>query len=488
MARNLRTKELKELWENLKAKMPDKFGKEALDAHNRYRSLHQAPQLKWSRSLEKDAENWAKQLAKDGRLRQGETDDGESIYAVSGKSEVLGGEVVDRWYAEVDSYDFRSPGFKSGTGHFTQIVWQETKELGVAKVKASDGKIIVVARYCPPGNVINHFQENVKPKVGASVSYNSRERDTRPRDDTRFETRRNVFTRDDDRRPSPFRQETEPRRDVFNRDDGRRQPPPRQETTETVTYDRDGGKKTVTRTIITSGDSGGRDPFNKFSRDIRSSFDDDSFKDRRREQRDDPSRDRKDRWDKWSEKNAQPTSFSTSWSSQKPRESRQAERFTPSSSATSSPKGSFPKQSLDTHNKYRSMHGVPPLKWADDLAREAQAWAEKLARARALQHSSKSERKEAGENIAMFTGKFDSAGEEATTMWYDEYKDYNFRRGGWQGGTGHFTQVVWKGSKELGMGRAKSADGSLTFVVGRYRPAGNVINYMADNVFPKGGR
>ena len=85
--------------------MPDKFGKEALDAHNRYRSLHQAPQLKWSRSLEKDAESWAKQLAKEGRLKQGDTDDGESIYAVTGKSEVFGGEVVDRWYAEVDRSD-----------------------------------------------------------------------------------------------------------------------------------------------------------------------------------------------------------------------------------------------------------------------------------------------------------------------------------------------------------------------------------------------
>ena len=82
--------------------MPDKFGKEALDAHNRFRSLHQVPPLKWSRALEKDAENWAKQLAKEGQLRQGETDDGESIYAVTGKSDVFGGEVVDRWYAEVD--------------------------------------------------------------------------------------------------------------------------------------------------------------------------------------------------------------------------------------------------------------------------------------------------------------------------------------------------------------------------------------------------
>ena len=71
---------------------------------------------------------------------------------------------------------------------------------------------------------------------------------------------------------------------------------------------------------------------------------------------------------------------------------------------------------------------------------------------------------------------------------YDEYKDYDFRRGGWQGGTGHFTQVVWKDSKELGMGRAKTGDGRLTFVVGRYRPAGNVINFMQDNVFPRQGR
>ena len=86
--------------------------------------------------------------------------------------------------------------------------------------------------------------------------------------------------------------------------------------------------------------------------------------------------------------------------------------------ATSSPKEEFPKQSLEAHNKFRSMHGVPLLSWADDLAKEAQAWAEKLANARTLQHASKSERNDAGENIAMFTGSFDTAGEKATDMWY----------------------------------------------------------------------
>ena len=89
---------------------------------------------------------------------------------------------VEKWHQYNDSqliffltnsYDFRNPGFKSGTGHFTQIVWQETKELGMAKVKSSDGKIIVVARYRPPGNVINHFQENVNPKVNTILSFRS---------------------------------------------------------------------------------------------------------------------------------------------------------------------------------------------------------------------------------------------------------------------------------------------------------------------------
>lgn len=66
------------------------------------------------------------------------------------------------------SYDFKNPGFKSGTGHFTQIVWQQSKELGIGKAKSDDGKIFVVARYRPAGNFMYQFQDNVKPKVYVS--------------------------------------------------------------------------------------------------------------------------------------------------------------------------------------------------------------------------------------------------------------------------------------------------------------------------------
>ena len=55
------------------------------------------------------------------------------------------------------------------------------------------------------------------------------------------------------------------------------------------------------------------------------------------------------------------------------------------------------------------------------------------------------------------------------------------------GKAGHFTQVVWKGSKEFGIGRAAEMHNGLlcTYIVARYRPAGNFIGEFADNV-PKG--
>ena len=49
---------------------------------------------------------------------------------------------------------------------------------------------------------------------------------------------------------------------------------------------------------------------------------------------------------------------------------------------------------------------------------------------------------------------------------------------------GHFTQVVWKGSEELGVGRATYNDGKFNYeiVVANYYPAGNMMGAFPDNV------
>ena len=64
---------------------------------------------------------------------------------------------------------------------------------------------------------------------------------------------------------------------------------------------------------------------------------------------------------------------------------------------------------------------------------------------------------------------------------YNEIKDYNFNRGGYQSGTGHFTQLVWKGSTRLGA--AVVQRGNIVVVVARYAPAGNFMGRFGENVF-----
>jgi uncharacterized protein YkwD len=75
------------------------------------------------------------------------------------------------------------------------------------------------------------------------------------------------------------------------------------------------------------------------------------------------------------------------------------------SSHDAKPSGSFQEQALKMHNNYRRLHQVPDLRWNNDLARQAQAWAEKIARQNTLNHATSKERNGDGENLAYFGGK-----------------------------------------------------------------------------------
>jgi len=68
---------------------------------------------------------------------------------------------VKMWYDELcqPGYDFTKPGYKSGLGHFTQVVWKGSVKLGCG---ISEGW--VTCRYCDePGNMRQHFETNVFP-------------------------------------------------------------------------------------------------------------------------------------------------------------------------------------------------------------------------------------------------------------------------------------------------------------------------------------
>lgn len=87
---------------------------------------------------------------------------GQNLAYKSG-AELTAQEVADMWYNEITKYDFNNPGFSSSTGHFTQLVWSETTEVGIGKaVKGTT--TYVVANYTPPGNVQGrqNYERNVK--------------------------------------------------------------------------------------------------------------------------------------------------------------------------------------------------------------------------------------------------------------------------------------------------------------------------------------
>ncbi|KFO35388.1 Golgi-associated plant pathogenesis-related protein 1 [Fukomys damarensis] len=143
----------------------------------------------------------------------------------------------------------------------------------------------------------------------------------------------------------------------------------------------------------------------------------------------------------------------------------------------------FHNEALKAHNEYRQQHGVPPLKLCKKLNQEAQQYAEALASTRILKHSPESSRGQCGENLAW--ASYDQTGKEVADRWYSEIKDYNFQQPGFTSGTGHFTALVWKNTKKMGVGKASASDGS-SFVVARYFPAGNVVNqgFFEENVLP----
>jgi uncharacterized protein YkwD len=137
---------------------------------------------------------------------------------------------------------------------------------------------------------------------------------------------------------------------------------------------------------------------------------------------------------------------------------------------------------IEAHNRVRAKHCASPLTWSAKLAQVAQRWAGALRdKGCAFGHSNGS----FGENLAAGTsGTLDPAA--VVAMWYDEVAQYRFPNGGFSMKTGHFTQVVWRGTTQVGCG--KSQCNGMDIWVCEYDPAGNWEGQYRDNVLPVGCR
>jgi uncharacterized protein YkwD len=136
----------------------------------------------------------------------------------------------------------------------------------------------------------------------------------------------------------------------------------------------------------------------------------------------------------------------------------------------------FDRRVLVTHNEERARVGVPPLRWNPSLQASAAAWADHLASTGKFEHAPEASYAPEGENLWAGTkGRFSP--EAMTAAWIRE-KQY-FQPGpfphnsttGRVEDVGHYTQVVWRETREVGCAMARGRQEDI--LVCRYAQAGN---------------
>lgn len=138
-----------------------------LDHHNKVRALVHTDELKWNPKLSAYAQSWADYLVKNKgcALIHSKTIDndgndlGENIYWGSNATLFTPLDASKSWYEEKLNYRYEPIGDSkfSEIGHYTQMVWKDTKEVGVGIGYCKDGGIMIVASYYPAGNFIGKF-------------------------------------------------------------------------------------------------------------------------------------------------------------------------------------------------------------------------------------------------------------------------------------------------------------------------------------------
>ena len=141
-------------------------------AHSQARAQVNLPPLKWSPALAQYAQQWANQLASkncqmqhrpnSGQFKQNY---GENLYWASavmwpdGRREVqkiTAADAVKSWVDEKQFYNYKSNQCSPGKicGHYTQVVWRPTTQVGCAIAMCPNKEQVWVCNYNPPGNYV----------------------------------------------------------------------------------------------------------------------------------------------------------------------------------------------------------------------------------------------------------------------------------------------------------------------------------------------
>ncbi len=126
---------------------------ELLAAHNKVRSARGLPALTWSTEMESLAQDWANQMTRTGKFDHRPNNRyGENLFWGRGR-DYSGTDAIESWASEESGYNYANNSCKGVCGHYTQLVWKNTTQVGCAAGKVRD-EIYWVCNYNPPGNYV----------------------------------------------------------------------------------------------------------------------------------------------------------------------------------------------------------------------------------------------------------------------------------------------------------------------------------------------
>lgn len=163
---------------------------EILGAQNRYRAEVNVTFLNWSENLSLQAQRCADYNAANylplGRQKHCPTPGfGQNIARATSNSHLTLAQMVDLWGNEKKYFlngeypSVSSTGSPGEVSHYTQMIWQETKEVGCGKANAS-GYDILVCDYSPRGNINGTMVYALKRPQAVGVSTTNSYKTLRP--------------------------------------------------------------------------------------------------------------------------------------------------------------------------------------------------------------------------------------------------------------------------------------------------------------------
>jgi len=146
------------------------FKKTFLEFHNKVRKIHQAGELVEDQHLSDNSQIHANLLARCDKLSNSgkKLKDkilGENIAKVSGNTNTEVDFILKNWYDQKENIDFNFPKYKIETSNFTQMIWRESKQIGMGIAFSNTGNAYVVLNYFPEGNLPEGFLMNIKSGI-----------------------------------------------------------------------------------------------------------------------------------------------------------------------------------------------------------------------------------------------------------------------------------------------------------------------------------